>query len=174
MHYATSDLKAKTCTVPSRATGSTLTLAVVYDALRPGETERKQVKLHMSPNNLGWYWMEAITDAAVICQLLVDNKVIVPDDIAPCIQMLPQWFTWPCSPSVATDAIALMGARRAGSDQPSHGYQHEPTCQTDWIRNAVHVVLGHPGLGTLLVTLAGLKGTAGMVTKADVEAFRRR
>lgn len=149
---------------------------VVFDALKPGETERKQVKLHMSPNNLGWYWMEAITDAAVIRQLLVDNQVIVKDTIAPCIKMLPQWFTWPCVPSVAADAIALVGQHVLAPINPHTGVSmNRPAKLSGYeILCRMHVVLGHPGLATMLITLAGLKGTAGMVTKADIEEYRRR
>ena len=149
---------------------------VVFDALKPGETERKQVKLHMSPNNLGWYWMEAITDAAVIRQLLVDNQVIVKDTIAPCIKMLPQWFTWPCVPNVAADAIALVGQHVLAPINPHTGVSmNRPAKLSGYeILCRMHVVLGHPGLATMLITLAGLKGTAGMVTKADIEEYRRR
>ena len=35
---------------------------VCIDALQPGATERTKVRLHMSANNLGWYWIEPISD----------------------------------------------------------------------------------------------------------------
>jgi hypothetical protein len=47
---------------------------VCIDALKPGATERTRVRLHMSANNLGWYWIEPITDGHVIRELLIKNK----------------------------------------------------------------------------------------------------
>ena len=38
----------------------------------------------------------------------------------------------------------------------------------------MHVVLGHPGLATMLNTLSLLKETKGMISKADIEQFVRR
>ena len=38
----------------------------------------------------------------------------------------------------------------------------------------MHVVLGHPGLATMLHTLGLMKHTKSMISKADVEKFVRR
>ena len=73
---------------------------VCIDAPLPEATERQRVRLHMSANNLGWYWIEEIKDPAVLRAALLKNKEAVSDVIAPTISLkLPEWCTWPCTPA---------------------------------------------------------------------------
>ena len=55
----------------------------VYMPERDGK--RESIKLHMSSNNLGWYWIEEIKDPSVIRQLLAGANVLVKDVIAPTV-----------------------------------------------------------------------------------------
>ncbi|KOO34385.1 hypothetical protein Ctob_016321, partial [Chrysochromulina tobinii] len=152
---------------------------VCIDALKPGATERTRVRLHMSANNLGWYWIEPITDGNVIRELLLKNKETVTDVIAPTISVkLPSWCAWPCTPEVLESdqcfeelnqqILAPINPHTGVSmNRPAKLNGYEMLCR-------MHVVLGHPGLATMLHTLGLMKHTKGMISKADVEKFVRR
>ena len=152
---------------------------VCIDALKPGATERTRVRLHMSANNLGWYWIEPITDSHVIRELLIKNKESVTDVIAPTIAVkLPSWCAWPCTPEVLESDQCFEGLNQqilapinphtgVSMNRPAKLNGYEMLCR-------MHVVLGHPGLATMLHTLGLMKHTKGMISKEDVEKFVRR
>ena len=137
----------------------------MFDAPRADGT-RQSVKLHMSPNNLGWYWIEPIKDPSVVRQLLVDNKIFVQSVVAPIISLkAPAWFKWPCVPDVVAPLVSDVSQGMLVPLNPHTGVSmNRPAKLTGYeILVRMHVVLGHCGLATLLTTLASLPGTKGMI-----------
>ena len=153
---------------------------VCIDALQPGATERTKVRLHMSANNLGWYWIEPITDPKVLRELLIKNKEPVVEVIAPTISInkLPMWCAWPCTPEVleADQCFEMLAQQILAPINPHTGVSmNRPAKLSGYeILCRMHVVLGHPGLATMLNTLGLLKTTQGMISKTDIEQFVRR
>ena len=152
---------------------------VCIDALKPGATERTRVRLHMSANNLGWYWIEPITEGHVIRELLIKNKETVADVIAPTISVkLPSWCAWPCTPEVleSDQCFEMLGQQILAPINPHTGVSmNRPAKLTGYeLLCRMHVVLGHPGLATMLNTLGLMKETKGMISKTDIEKFVRR
>ena len=155
---------------------------VLYTA-RDSNGERQMLNLHMSANNLGWYWMEEITDPSVIRQLLKSHNAevitpIAPQIAVPVLQQGGLWNCWPCVPNVIDGNLSIAQINDAilapinphtgvSMSRPAKLSGYEILCR-------MHIVMGHAGLATLLHTLSQLPGTAGMITREDVEQFRRR
>jgi hypothetical protein len=115
----------------------------------------------------------------VLRAALLKNKETVSDVIAPTISLkLPAWCTWPCTPAalepdqclemIPQQILAPINPHTGVSmNRPAKLSGYEMLCR-------MHVVLGHPGLATMLNTLSLLKETKGMISKADIEQFVRR
>ena len=90
--------------------------------LAPDEQgQRESLRLRMNGNNLGWYWMEEITDPSVIQQLLADaGAVVITPPVLGITLAVPQqpWSVWTVAPGVLLTAPA---ARSNDQDKKQAG-----------------------------------------------------
>ena len=134
------------------------------------------VKLHMSPNGLGWYWMEECTDAEVIRMLLKGEQVTPIVQVPPSVSTLsteaegwveqPKMFDAGTGVSMSTPTLAANVHTGVSMGRPPKlsGYD---------ILVRMHIVLGHAGLDTVLRTLEKM-GLRHLVTDKDIERMRAR
>ena len=134
------------------------------------------VKLHMSPNGLGWYWMEECNDAEVIRMLLKGEQVTPVVQVPPSVSTLStdteDWVEQPKMFDAGT-GVSLSTPTLAANVHTGVSMGRPPKLSGYDILVRMHVVLAHSGLDTVLRTLDKM-GLRHLVTDKDVESMRAR